>query len=640
MSKQEIVENISSVFNAINEIDKVELGIKVAQEFVSAYKNSFPEYEELIQRASDFKAIQVFENYADDYFLSDESIFDIEGKTTIIKEITDLTGQSLHNVYIEEGGGIKGSDITITGKILAGDYQIFFDDLIMSSTKRHLYNAIDKTIEYGLTTTEAQTIRPEWFGANNLSVYDRAWISEFAGAGYPENKESETLLQLYLKPNNDAFVSMDYFLANNISREVNTIELKEDSHYVTAYQSFTQTNDKLFIDGNNATLSFWGLNDPVAGGNGYINQNQKLPDGIRLTANAMAGENKVNVVDGSQYQVGDRVFLGSWSKFGYGWPPSMKNYSYHMVVNVEGNTITLDRGIEDSHFLTSPYNKDEIGKPALYTVEGMNTFFKMRDVNLTPSITSTRVRRNKGLRTLFHMRGLLYGGMEQVDFLKLTPHLPAWQINLQRKGYSYPSNGMIFEYNNFNSNGDLLTQLEVDKNITAVYVDNGKSFNLTGNTGVKRLYVDNSQIGNFHAHANETFFSGANEVQFFSSWIGKPIIYGGDTLTKQRNGLYYGALNITSDRATINADNNKLYIDGLNRHQSHHITATTYTGTKVSLIDENTNKIVVSGITKGLEYYSLVDGKVYFVYEVDWDGEIAQDISNLSLRVHKQVEYK
>ncbi len=87
-------------------------------------------------------------------------------------------------------------------------------------------------------------------------------------------------------------------------------------------------------------------------------------------------------------------------------------------------------------------------------------------------------------------------------------------------------------------------------------------------------------------------------------------------------------------------ESNRIAIDGLNRHQSHHITATTYAGTQVSLIDETTNKIIVNGVTKGLEYYSLVDGKVYFVYEVDWDGEIAQDISNLSLRVHKQVEYK
>ena len=681
-------------------------GIHAAYDFVTIARNEIPNIEtsldtqknitELVYSLTDFAPIVLWESWADTLFAKQSEgkdlaldISGVEASEFNDIEEADMIAQSLDiplilngqvfdlsdaiiesDIIVRDGGGIYGTNIVIEGEIFAAHEQIFFDNLILNTPSQAVYGHHLEELDYEITTTSQQTIRPEWWGA------DTSEQSILEDVALIESMEKPRQEDVALGLNNtDAFYSMYAFIRNNTSSDTITIDLDDNETYLTGFQSYGKYVHKLQINGNGASLANLGINSPVVGGQdfyhtmeGYGVENPVLPivdyDAYKVTSlsgrDIYAGSSKVLGNSDAGYEIGDRVFLGSWQKYAQGWPASMKEYSYHTIVDLQetarGLEIELYPKISDTHYLNSPYSDHtvklgrttkvpitEIGVPRLYKLENHTTFFNANNLTLLPNLLMV-IGNSQEVRTMLHMKGISLGVFRNLQFKPYDLENPDNNFaNLQflnedtrTKVYSYSSSGNVYKHVNIGSiDPNNKIEIENDKNIHAVFAYNLYNASVTGNTGVKRLYIKNSDIARFDIASEQVKFWGSNTIELLKSWHGHSVVYGFNNVEVTKTGYYTDNVTLT-DTDLFSYDDNRLYIHNLKEMRK--VAAHLYKNKTVSLIDTNGNELV-TGTIKKLEYYDRENNQSDFIYNILWNGPIPKNIDTW-LKINREVRYK
>ena len=398
---------------------------------------------------------------------------------------------------------------------------------------------------------------------------------------------------------------------------------------------------------------------------GYGVRDAELPfvdyDAYKVTSlsgkDIYAGNNKLLGNSDAGYEIGDRVFLGSWQKYALGWPASMKEYSYHTIVDLQeterGLEIELYPRISDTHHLNSPYSErqiklsrtntvpiTEIGIPRLYKLENHTTFFNANNLTILPNLLMGNAQE---VRTMLHMKGTSLGVFRNLQFKPYDIENPGNNFaNLQflnedtkTKVKSFTSVGNVFKYINVGStdpNNKMV--LENDKNINTVFISDLYNASVTNNTGVKRLTIKNSNLDQFNLHSEQVNFLGSNTIERLNSWYGHSVVNGFDNVEVTKKGKYSDHYTF-KDSNLFSYDDNRLYIHNLRemRWVAKHL----FQGKTVSLIDTNGNELV-TGTIKKLEYYDRINDQSNFIYDILWNGSIPQNIDTW-LRVNREITF-
>ena len=679
-------------------------GIHAAYDFVTIARNEIPNIEtnldtqknitELVYSLTDFAPIVLWESWADTLFEKQSEGKDLALDITGVKasefndiEEADMIAQSLEiplilhekvfdlsnaiiesDIIVKDGGGITGNKIVLKGEIFAAHEQIFFGELILDTPSQAIYGHRLEEIDYEITTTSRQTIRPEWWGADTS---EQSILEDIALIESMEKPRQEDIA-LGLN-NNDAFYSMYAFIRNNTSSDTITIDLDGDETYLTGFQYYGRYVHKLQINGNSASLANLGINSPVVGGQefyhtmvGYGVEDPVLPivdyDAYKVTSlsgrDIHQGSNKVLGNINAGYEIGDRVFLGSWQKYAQGWPASMKEYSYHTIVDLQeterGLEIELYPKISDTHYLNSPYSDHEvklgrttkvpiteIGIPRLFKLENHTTFFAANNLTILPNLLMGNAQE---VRTMLHMRSTSLGILENLQFKPYDLDNPDNNFaNLQFlnkdtkiKVYSYSSSGNVYKYQNVGSiDSDNNLDIENDKNINAAFMFDLYNTSVVGNTGVKRLYIKNSNLARFDIASEYVRFLGTNTIERLNSWYGHSVVKDFDNVEVISKGYYTDNI-IFKDSNLFSYDDNRLYIN--NFKEMRRVAAHLFKGKTVSLLDINGNELVTGTINK-LEYYDRINEESNFIYSITWEGIIPKDIDTW-LRINREIIYK
>ena len=678
-------------------------GIHIAYDFVTEARKEIPNIEtrldtkenitNLVDSLTDLVPITLWEIWADTLFEKqsegkdleldisgiEADLFDdienadmaaqlVDMPLILDEQIFDLTDTTIEsNIIVRNGGGITGTNIVIEGEIFAAHEQIFFGDLILDTPSQAIYGHHLEEVSYELTTTSRQTIRPEWWGTDTGEqsiLEDRTLIESMKNP-----RQEDVALGLN---NTDAFYSMYAFIRNNTSQDTININLNNNETYLTGFQHYGKYVHKLQINGNNASLANLGINSPFIGGQnfyhtmiGYGVKNPILPvvdyDAYKVTSlsgrDIYRGSNKLLGNSDAGYEIGDRVFLGSWQKYAQGWPPSMKEYSYHTIVDlqetVSGLEIELYPKISDTHYLNSPYSGHnvkigrstkvpitEIGVPRLYKLENHTTFFQANDLTVLPNLL---MGNSKEVRTMLHMSSVSLGGLKNLQFKPYDLENPDNNFaNLQflnqdtkARVYSVPSNGNMYKYVNVSSTDpDNKIEIENDKNINAMFMFNINNASITGNTGIKRLYIKDSNIHRFDIASEQVKFIGSNTIERLNSWSGHSIVRGFENVAVTSTGYYTDNV-IFKNSNLFSYDDNKLYIYSLKEMRK--VAAHLFKGKTVSVLDTDGNELV-TGTINNLVYYDRLDGGSNFIYQISWNGLVPQNIDTW-LRINRAVRY-
>ena len=276
-------------------------GIDAAYDFVTRARNEIPNIEtnldtqknitELVYSLTDLVPITLWKSGADTLFTKQSEgrnlaldisgveadwFSDIEeadsiahslGMPLILDEkVFDLSDTIIESdIIVRDNGGITGTKIVIEGEIFADHEQIFFDNLILETPSSAIYGHNLEEIDYHLTTTSRQTIRPEWWGADTS---EQSILEDVALIESMEQPRQENVA-LGLK-NTNAFYSMYAFIRNNTSRDTITIDFDDGETYLSGFQYYNKYVHKLQINGNNASLANLGINSPIVGGARFL----------------------------------------------------------------------------------------------------------------------------------------------------------------------------------------------------------------------------------------------------------------------------------------------------------------------------------------------------------------------------------